>query len=395
MAEPVKRPILPKISPTLPGVYVQEITKFGHTIPAAPTSIAAIIGTFPHGPQIPRKAIRSWSEFVRVYGKIPQGAVSSYGVKQFFENGGQSLWVLRIGSTIPQTASPYLKGLAILDRIPDWNLAFIPETAFLRPRQATQVYRAILPILDKHGAMYILDPPQPSNAVFKGVDLERWIKSHRFLQHNNVVLYFPRVLVPQSSNTRNTIPIPPSGSMAGIIARTDQTRGVWKAPAGREAVLRGVRGIEQTLTRAETERLTRANTNLLRPMSTLGVVAWGARTLSSDPEWKYIPVRRLAIFLETSIYRGLQWVVFEPNDEPLWIQIRQSIGSFFQTYFRKEAFQGRSPKEAYVVKCGYDTMTYQDQAAGTLKIILGFAPLKPAEFIMFHLRLKVQPKQRP
>ncbi len=331
---------------------------------------------------------------MRVYGKPQNEALSSYAVKQFFENGGGILWVIRIGSVPLHTAAPYLKGLSTLDRIPEWNLLFMPETVTLQPRPAAQVYRAMLPILDKHGAMCILDPPQPSNAVFKGSDLERWLKSNPFLHHNNITLYFPRILVPQYENTRNTILIPPSGSMAGVIARTDHTRGVWKAPAGQEAVLRGIRGLEQTLTGAETERLTRANTNLLRPMSRVGIVAWGARTLSSDPEWKYVPVRRLAIFLETSIYRGIQWAVFEPNDEPLWIKIRQSIESFFQTYFRKGAFQGRTQKEAYVIRCGYETMTSQDQSEGTLKMTLGFAPLKPAEFIMFNLQLKVQPLKK-
>jgi phage tail sheath protein FI len=178
--------------------------------------------------------------------------------------------------------------------------------------------------------------------------------------------------------------------MAGIFARTDATRGVWKAPAGTEASLTGAAGLTITMSDAENGQLNPHAVNCLRTLPVFGTVGWGARTLDGDDargsEWKYIPVRRMALFLEESLYRGTQWVVFEPNDEPLWAQIRLNIGSFMQGLFRQGAFQGTTPKQAYFVKCDRETTTQADINLGIVNIFVGFAPLKPAEFVV----LKIQ-----
>lgn len=206
----------------------------------------------------------------------------------------------------------------------------------------------------------------------------------------NAAIYFPWVRAPdplQNGALRN---FPPCGVVAGIYARTDSTRGVWKAPAGSEASLTGVVGLALTMSDAENGQLNPLGVNCLRSLPVFGNVVWGARTLHGDnsrgSEWKYVPVRRTALFLEESLYRATQWVVFEPNDEPLWAQIRLNVGAFLQTLFRQGAFQGRSPREAYFVKCDRETTTQADINLGIVNIMVGFAPLKPAEFVVIKIQ---------
>jgi uncharacterized protein len=199
-------------------------------------------------------------------------------------------------------------------------------------------------------------------------------------------LFFPRVTISESGLSKN---IGPAGAMAGLFARTDGTRGVWKAPAGTEADLRGVIGLEQRLSDGENGILNPRAVNTLRVFPN-GIVSWGARTMDGDDgfgsEYKYIPIRRLALYMEESLYRGLKWAVFEPNDEPLWSQIRLNVGAFMHNLFRQGAFQGRTPKEAYFVKCDAETTTQNDRNLGIVNVWVGFAPLKPAEFVILYLQ---------
>ena len=180
--------------------------------------------------------------------------------------------------------------------------------------------------------------------------------------------------------------IPPSGTITGLIARIDSTLGVWKSPAGPHATLVGVKSFDHPLTDAESTPLNSVAVNCLRTFPTFGNVAWGARTLAGGDaiasEWKYIAVRRLALFIEESIQRGTQWAIFEPNAEPLWLQIRSSVEAFLQSLFQKGALAGSTPPQAFFVKCGPQTMTAADIAAGIVNIQIGFAPLRPAEFIL-------------
>jgi uncharacterized protein len=200
------------------------------------------------------------------------------------------------------------------------------------------------------------------------------------------VIYFPRVKLPDPSREFRLEEFPPSGIMAGIYARTDVQRGVWKAPAGIDAVLSGVSQLSYNMTDKENGILNPLGVNCLRTFPVYGNIAWGARTLKGADalasEWKYVPVRRLALFLEESLYRGTKWVVFEPNDEPLWSQIRLNIGAFMNNLFRQGAFQGSSPTEAYFVKCDKETTTQNDIDLGIVNIVVGYAPLKPAEFVI-------------
>jgi len=206
----------------------------------------------------------------------------------------------------------------------------------------------------------------------------------------NAALFFPRLKQPNPLHDGQVEDFVPCGAIAGIFARTDTSRGVWKAPAGLDATLVGVPQLSVSLTDAENGELNPLGVNCLRAMPAAGRIVWGSRTLQGDDrlasEWKYIPVRRTALYIEESLYRGTQWVVFEPNDEPLWAQIRLNLGAFMHNLFRQGAFQGRTPAEAYFVKCDKETTPQNDINLGIVNIIVGFAPLKPAEFVIISLQ---------
>jgi len=206
----------------------------------------------------------------------------------------------------------------------------------------------------------------------------------------NSALFFPWVRAPDPLQQGAVRAFPPCGFVAGVFARTDGSRGVWKAPAGSDASVNGAVGLAVTMSDAENGQLNPLGVNCLRTLPVYGNVVWGARTLhgSNDrgSEWKYVPVRRMALFIEESLYRGTQWVVFEPNDEPLWAQIRLNVGAFMQGLFRQGAFQGKSPRDAYFVRCDASTTTQADINLGIVNIHVGFAPLKPAEFVVIKLQ---------
>ncbi len=210
------------------------------------------------------------------------------------------------------------------------------------------------------------------------------------LRDENAVLNYPRVKMADPLQENRLEEFAPCGAVAGIYARTDNSRGVWKAPAGLDAGLVGVRELAYKMTDGENGKINPLGINALRTFPVIGNVVWGARTLDGADilasEWKYIPVRRLALFIEESLYRGTQWVVFEPNDEPLWAQIRLNIGAFMQDLFRQGAFQGTTPREAYLVKCDKETTTQNDIDRGIVNIVVGFAPLKPAEFVVIKIQ---------
>lgn len=200
-------------------------------------------------------------------------------------------------------------------------------------------------------------------------------------------IYFPWIYAPDPIGVgRNPrILLPPSGFMAGIYARIDNSRGVFKAPAGTEAGVAGALAPFVVTSDTEQDQLNPVMVNVVRSVPGSGLVVWGARTFASDASWRYVPVRRMAIFLRVSIYNGIQWAVFEPNDEPLWASLRLNIRSFMLTQFRAGAFQGSKPDDAFFVQCDSSTTTQQDIDNGVVNILVGFAPLKPAEFVVLKL----------
>lgn len=209
-------------------------------------------------------------------------------------------------------------------------------------------------------------------------------------QKSNAAIYFPYLRARDPLQGDVVMEYPPAGAIAGVMARTDTERGVWKAPAGLDAGLSGVQELKAKLTDGENEILNPLGVNCLRTFPAAGHVVWGARTLAGDDglasQWKYVPVRRTALFLEESLYRGTQWVVFEPNDEPLWAQIRLNVGAFMQDLFGKGAFQGATPREAYLVNCDRETTTQTDINNGVVNVLVGFAALRPAEFVIVQIQ---------
>jgi uncharacterized protein len=203
-------------------------------------------------------------------------------------------------------------------------------------------------------------------------------------------IYWPWVRATDPQQGGVVREFPPGPFVAGVMARTDGTRGVWKAPAGSDASVNGAVGLAVTMSDPQNGQLNPLGINCLRTLPVYGHVVWGARTLHGQndrgSEWKYVPVRRLALFLEESLFRGTQWVVFEPNDEPLWAQIRLNVGAFMNGLFRQGAFQGITPREAYFVKCDRETTTQNDIDNGIVNIHVGFAPLKPAEFVILRIQ---------
>ena len=489
------------VTPTYPGVYIEEVPSGVRTLTGVATSITAFAGWAPKGPTDKAKLILTWADYHRVFGGLHKDSGLSYSVNQFFANGGSQAYIIRLVGSDAEIATETLDSRldlsgknhgawandyvvtaaenpddsnrfsltitdpvtsAVVEKFVNLSMAeadkrFAPsvvnaesliinaekssgaddsppgdgETATLAggddgtplEPDSSDFHDALDPSA-KDGGIYLLDRidlfnilvvPGETDATKLG-DLESFCKDRRaFLvadcesdatfddlkdgpdtgltsgdKSTNAAFYFPWVNAPDPLQEGRPRSFPPSGLVAGIYARTDGQRGVWKAPAGTEASVNGISSLVTSLTDAEQGFLNPKAINVLRNFPVYGTVLWGARTLAGNDErgseWKYVPVRRFALFLEESLYRGTQWVVFEPNDEPLWAQIRLNVGAFMHDLFRKGAFQGSSPKEAYFVKCDKETTTQNDINRGVVNILVGFAPLKPAEFVIIQIQ---------
>ncbi|MCX6842248.1 MAG: phage tail sheath subtilisin-like domain-containing protein [candidate division WOR-3 bacterium] len=288
-------------------------------------------------------------------------------------------------STVVTGSESGKTGLYALEKTDLFNLLCIPPYTAAGDIDLT-VVAAAATYCEKRRAMLVLDAP----TGWVGKDAAKTGVSSVGTTSKNAAVFFPRLLMQNPVRENQVEVFAPCGAVAGVFARTDAQRGVWKAPAGLDAALNGTLGPAVPLTDGENGELNPLGVNCLRTMPAAGTVVWGARTLQGNDrlasEWKYIPVRRTALFIEESLYRGTQCVVFEPNDEPLWSQIRLNIGSFMHSMFRQGAFQGTTPKDAYFVKCDKETTTQDDVNKGIVNIVVGFAPLKPAEFVIIKLQ---------
>jgi len=508
---------------TYPGVYIEEVPSGVHTITGVSTSDTAFIDYFPRGPVNEAVLITSLADFQRTYGGLSPLSEASYGVQQFFLNGGSRAWIVRVatsnakaadvtltGASQPQgtltvsaasaglwgtslevgidyktapgelfnlvvrevndkgkvvnsevyrnlsmnkTSSRYVvnvindastliqvtdpglgarpassgadvigdpanatftklagtpsdgdqpgnpgwttngpaaikNGLTALDSIAPFifNILCIPAAANFDDAGFQLVIPAAEKSCEDHRAFLIVDVP---GSVNTRALMTQWMAKWDGLRNTNAAVYFPRLEIPDPLNENRLRDVGASGTLAGVYARTDANRGVWKAPAGTEASLRGA-NLAVTLTDAENGVLNPLGINVLRTFPVFGNVSWGARTLEgadlAASEWKYIPVRRTALYIEESLFEGSKWIVFEPNDEPLWAQIRLNFGAFMHGLFRQGAFQGTTPREAYFVKCDKETTTQNDINNGVVNILVGFAPLKPAEFVVIKIQ---------
>jgi phage tail sheath protein FI len=284
-------------------------------------------------------------------------------------------------------------GIFALDRADLFNLLCIPPDT-REGDIAAPVYQAAMAYCAQRRAMLVVDAPTAwdANPITAASAARDGLAALNLAgpAARNAALYFPRLLESDPMRDGQISDFVPCGAIAGIMARTDSARGVWKAPAGLDAAINGIQGFTVNLNDAENGMLNPLGINCLRAFPVNGRVVWGARTLRGADqladEYKYVSVRRTALFIEESLYRGTQWVVFEPNDEPLWAQIRLNVGAFMNGLFRQGAFQGKTPAEAYFVKCDKETTPQNDINLGIVNIVVGFAPLKPAEFVIVRLQ---------
>jgi len=287
-------------------------------------------------------------------------------------------------------------GIYALQKVDIFNLLCVPDATRPVPGNPSAldssvdpnaIFSAAIALCDSRRAMLLIDAPPFVNTVASAVD---WKTNGLTVHDANGAAFFPRLRLPDPLNNFQLRTFAPCGVVAGLYARIDTNRGVFKAPAGTEATLNGVQSLVYKLSDAENGVLNPLGLNCFRTFPVYGTVLWGSRTLlGADAEasqWKYVPVRRVALFLEESLFRGTQWVVFEPNDEPLWSAIRLNVGAFMQGLFRKGYFQGTTPAQAYFVKCDSETTTQTDIDLGIVNIVVGFAPLKPAEFVVIQIQ---------
>jgi phage tail sheath protein FI len=280
------------------------------------------------------------------------------------------------------------QGLYALEKADLFNLLVVPPLQ-LDTDVGTVTLDAACVYARRRRAVFLVDAPDawsiagdPTSAAEAGFGA-------LLTKLDNGAIYFPRIMAPDPLQENRLARFAPSGAVAGMIARTDANRGVWKTPAGIEATLIGVPQLAVKLNDAENGRLNPLGIDCLRSFPVVGITVWGGRTLRGADaladQWKYLAVRRMAYYLEETLFRNTQWVVFEPNDEPLWSQIRLNIGAFMQGLFQQGAFQGKTPSQAYLVKCDGETTTQNDINKGVVNIIVGFAPLKPAEFVVIQI----------
>ena len=374
-----------------PGVYIEEIPSAPRPIEGVSTSTAAFVGYTPEGPVNEARRVRNILEFKSEFGSISPCSDVSYAVAHFFENGGAEAWVVRVvGGADAVAPSPAeltgtgdeKTGIHALDDVDLFNLLLVPGQSDA-PLQAAMIAYA-----EGRRVFVILDLPADLNLLSEA---ETWLAANEQLRRANAAAYFPRICIADAAGGGQVRSFPNSGAIAGVYARTDRQRGVWKAPAGIDAELTGAVGLEGIVAADQQDRLNSQGLNVLRSFPDHETVVWGSRTLAGADalasEWKYVPVRRTALFIEESLYRGLQWAALEPNAEPLWARIRLSVGAFMHGLFQQGAFQGSTPRESYAIKCDGETTTQADVDAGVINVAVGFAPLKPAEFVWlrFHV----------
>ncbi|MGD9614565.1 MAG: phage tail sheath family protein [Alphaproteobacteria bacterium] len=300
------------------------------------------------------------------------------------DDGGAPGFVEYVGDPVQKT------GFHALDPVDLVNLFVLPADRAMTDAERRQIWGPASIYARSRRAFLLVDSPddwtdaEGRPAIVQNSDDANNLRATVVKDHSAV--FYPKILFNDSGLVRT---VGSSGAIAGLMARIDATRGVWKAPAGTEADIRGIAGLATRLTDLENGVLNKLGVNCARAFPA-GFVNWGARTLDGSDdlgsEWKYIPIRRLALMIEESLYRGTQWVVFEPNDEPLWAKIRLNVGVFMNGLFRQGAFQGSTPSDAYFVKCDSETTTQADRNLGIVNIEVGFAPLKPAEFVVITIQ---------
>jgi phage tail sheath protein FI len=326
-------------------------------------SNAAFVGATGGGPDGQAVLVTSFSEYLLLFGTA--GSELAQGVKLFFENDGRRAYVVRAENHV-------VAALAALAGLPV-NLLVLPDSGAQSAQAAASRIAGAAEVCERERWIHIVDPP----ASLSQSALEAWAGDLGSLP--NAALYAPRLRQTAATDTAG------SGAVAGVMARTETTRGVWAAPAGTNGTLTGVADVTRHLSDDEAERSAAVGINPIRRVDGR-LAVWGARTLAvDDPKWKYVNVRRLVLFIEGSIDEGTRWAAFEPNGEPLWNAVRQAVDDFMAGLYRSGAFIGARPEDAYFVRCDRTTMTQDDIDNGRLVVLVGFAPVTPAEFVTIRL----------
>jgi phage tail sheath protein FI len=400
------------IEPTYPGVYIEETPGGVRAIEGVPTSITAFIGGALRGPVNEATTVVGFGEFEQRFGGLWAGSMLGFAVRDFFLNGGGQAVIVRLHHPDAGTCSATSEGLPLaledflppggekqasglyaLEQVDLFNLLCIPpyrdaaDDIDIDP----ELVSAAASYCEKRRAMLIVDAPKAWTSAQSARD--SFIATGEDpvgTRSRNAALYFPRLCQANPLRAGQLDTFAACGAVAGVFARNDANRGVWKAPAGLDAHLIGAAQLSVALTDADVGELNPLGVNCLRSLPVSGPVVWGARTLRGADrfadEYKYVPVRRLALFIEESLHRGLQWMACEPNDESSWAQVRLQVGTFLHGLFKQGAFQGSTPREAYFARCDSTTTTQDDIDLGVANIMVGFAPLKPAEFVVIRLQ---------
>jgi hypothetical protein len=379
-----------------PGVYVEETSFRARSIEGVPTSTTAFVGPTRTGPAgTASDVLTSVGDFERQYGSggdlVFAGNLRTpdfmwHAARAFFANGGRRLHVVRVQHAdegVPEAAD-YASALQALESLPEVAIVAAPGSTY-RPAQVAErddrarihgIHACLLAHADRMRYRVALLDSAVGQTPADVRDIRAGLESSR------AALYYPWVRVADPASSGEVL-LPPSPFVAGICARVDLERGVHKAPAN-ETVTLAV-GLERDLTRVEQDILNPLGINCLRRLEGRGVLVWGARTLTADSEWKYVNVRRLLAFLEHSIDKGTQWVVFEPNDQTLWTSVRRLVEDFLLQQWTAGALVGSTADEAFFVRCDRTTMTQNDLDDGRLVCLIGVAPARPAEFVIFRI----------
>jgi uncharacterized protein len=370
-----------------PGVYVEEVDRGTKPLEMVGTSTAAFIGECKVGPVNQPVFITNWSQFTKTFGDFQNSDFLAHAVYGFFNNGGGRAYILNTG-TLEQAkergedassrAALYIgtdngpgarTGLKAFEEIEDINIVAAPG------QTDPVIQDAVLSHCENMRYRFaVLDSPE---VIEKGgVDKLPKPRDSKYGAY-----YFPWLEV--YDPVKGNIYMPPSGYMCGVYARSDGERGVHKAPANE--IVRGALGLRYAITKGEQDLLNPKGINCIRAFPNRGIRVWGARTISSDASWRYVNVRRLFNMVEQSIEGGTQWVVFEPNDERLWKRVTRDIGAFLMRLWRQGALFGKTPEEAFYVKCDAETNPPEVIDAGQLIVEIGMCPVKPAEFVIFRI----------
>ena len=379
-----------------PGLYLAERSLRLRTIAPAATARAAFLGHWEGEGERAAQTLSGHQALTDWLADAPPAVATGAlcgSLRLFFDNGGREARVLPLGSAFrPPTHADYLAALAALESPGSVATLCLPGQPWAAG--GNPVVQAAIDQAERLGERMVLVDPPAGAALADAADLA----ALGLPASRQAACYHPWVTVADPRAPAGTsgprLALPPSGAMAGLWARSDAARGVWKAPAGLEARVRGITGLVRPVTRAHLQVLNPRGVNAIVDFPGRACLAWGARTLASpdDPERRYLPVQRLALFLQESLRQGLAWVEGNANDAALWASLRLSVATFLDGLHRAGAFQGASSRQAYFVRCGLgDTMTPDDLARRRVVVLLGVAPMKPGEFMLLRLVLPAGP----